>query len=109
MKPEVWGPPSWVFLHSITMNYPSKPSSDDKKKIYKFFDALKYVLPCDSCSKNLQRHIKKRPLSDRVLRSRNTLMRWLIDIRNDINKENKKPVIPVADAIKKLEDMYKET
>ena len=107
MKPEVWGPPSWIFLHSITMNYPDKPNKDDKRKMINFFDSLKYVLPCDSCSKNLQRHIKKRPLNHKALRNRDSLMRWLIDIRNDINKENKRPLMSHTEAIKRLEALYK--
>lgn len=107
MKPEVWGPPSWIFLHSITMNYPNKPNKEDKKNMLRFFDSLKYILPCDSCSKNLQRHIRKRPLNNKVLRCRDSLIRWLIDIRNDINKENKKPIIQPAEAIKRLEAMYR--
>lgn len=106
MRPEVWGPHGWIFLHSITMNYPDNPTKDDKKKIKKFFDALQYVLPCNSCSKHLQKHIKKHPLSDKVLESRHNLIKWLMDIHNAANKAGGKKVLSHREAYKEMRAWY---
>ena len=41
MEPNIWGPSAWIFLHTITLQYPEKPTDDDKKKYYVFFNSLK--------------------------------------------------------------------
>ena len=37
MLTSVWGPSLWHSLHTISFNYPVKPSSQDKKNYYIFF------------------------------------------------------------------------
>lgn len=106
MKPEVWGPHGWIFLHSITMNYPSTPSSRDKKYMKKFFKSLQYVLPCDSCSTHLQAHIKNNPLTDKALSSRTDLIKWLMDIHNEANKAGGKAVLTHRNAYKEMKSWY---
>ena len=31
MEPKVWGSHAWIFLHTITLNYPDEPSKFDKE------------------------------------------------------------------------------
>ena len=73
----IWGPPAWTFLHTITFNYPHNPSDQDKQNYFTFFDSLKYVLPCDKCKKHYKDN--SRDLKDN-LNSRDDLVKWLIDI-----------------------------
>jgi polyphosphate kinase len=44
MRPEVWGPHGWIFLHSVTMNYSDHPSKDDKKYLIILDDVIRYCL-----------------------------------------------------------------
>ena len=88
MKPKIWGPHAWIFLHSVTMNYPDNPTHQDKKEMKDFFNSLRYVLPCEKCSKNLQFNMMKYPLTDNMLSSRDSLVRWLIEIHNMVNLDN---------------------
>ena len=37
MDPKIWGPPGWLFLHTITFNYPTNPTEEDKKYYKNFF------------------------------------------------------------------------
>ena len=30
MNPKFWGPHGWIFLHTVTMNYPKEPNNQDK-------------------------------------------------------------------------------
>lgn len=106
MKPEVWGPHAWIFLHSVTMNYPKDPTQQDKKEMRDFFNSLRYVLPCEKCAKSLQKHMMKCPLTDNILNSRDSLVKWLIDIHNIVNKENDKAVLSYQTAIQKIETLY---
>ena len=51
MKPEVWGPHAWIFLHSITFNYPDNPTDDEKKHYKNFFENLKFDIALKKISK----------------------------------------------------------
>ena len=37
MRTKVWGPPAWVFLHTVAHNYPLKPTRQDRKNYKNFF------------------------------------------------------------------------
>ena len=106
MNPKIWGGYAWFFLHSVTLNYPDDPSSEDKQRMKDFFNSLKYVLPCNSCSKHLRSHIRNRPLTDRELSSRKKLIYWLIDIHNDVNKDTGKRAESYDSVMKSIESKY---
>ena len=53
MMTSVWGPATWLMLHTMSFNYPIEPSEDQKKYYYKFFKNLQNVLPCRYCRENL--------------------------------------------------------
>jgi len=89
MNPEVWGPPAWTFLHSITINYPHNPTPEEKIHYFNFFDNLKNVLPCEICKKHYKSHLEAVPLSENI-DSKDKLIRWLINIHNKINVMNGK-------------------
>ena len=91
MNPNVWGPHGWIFLHSITLNYPENPTKHDKIKVMEFFNNLGDMLPCDKCSKHFKENIKKYPISQHF-HSRESLVKWLIDIHNEVNKSNNKRI-----------------
>jgi len=90
MNPKFWGPHGWMFLHSITMNYPKKPTEQDKQAYYQFFKSLEHVLPCEKCAYNYSNNLKKLSL-ETALEGRDKLIRWLINIHNEVNKETGKP------------------
>ena len=77
MEPNIWGPSAWIFLHTVTLQYPEKPTDDDKKKYYVFFNSLKDILPCPNCKIHYSESITKKPIQ---LESRKELFEWLIDI-----------------------------
>jgi len=94
---KVWGPPGWVFLHSISFGYPNNPSSFDTSKgqpvgttVFKyraFFQDLGWVFPCVYCRNSYQQFVKELPLTDTVLSSRDNLVEWLYNIHNKVNEK----------------------
>ena len=90
MNPKFWGPHGWIFLHSVTMNYPKNPSNDDKQLYRNFFSSLTRVLPCEKCAYHYKQHIKDDPIEP-ALESRDKLVRWLIKIHNKVNADLGKP------------------
>ena len=95
--PTIWGPKAWFFLETITMAYPISPSEEEIKNTKLFFYTLQFVIPCEKCRNNYNKHLEIYPLSDEVLSSRDNLFKWIINMHNsvDINKK------------KSYEDTYK--
>ena len=88
MNPKIWGPHAWIFLHSITFNYPSKPTLQDINHYKNFFNNLKYILPCNNCQNHYKNNIDKYPLTDEILSSKQKLINWLINIHVDKSLHN---------------------
>ena len=72
MLTSVWGPSAWHFLHSLSFNYPTKPTCEDKKNYRNFILNLRNVLPCGKCRENLCKNFKKLPLKMKHMKNRNT-------------------------------------
>ena len=89
MNPLFWGPHGWYFLHSITMHYPKNPSEQEKQIYFNFFKSLENVLPCEKCAYHYSKNLEKLPLEP-ALESRDKLVRWLIGVHNEVNKETGK-------------------
>lgn len=85
MHPEFWGPSGWKFLHSVTFQYPIKPTVNDKAHYKEFFNSLKHTLPCEKCAYHYTAHLRKFPI-DSALETREKLVRWLINVHNEVNK-----------------------
>tara|TARA_B100001996_G_C18383634_1_gene486329 strand:- start:179 stop:661 length:483 start_codon:yes stop_codon:yes gene_type:complete len=77
---KIWGPAAWLFLHIISFNY-----HPDRKEGYKtFFTSLKHVLPCGACRDNYCKNLEKMPLTNKVLKSRDSFSFWLFKLHNQI-------------------------
>ena len=105
MDPEIWGPHAWIFLHSITLNYPNNPTMYDKQHYKNFFINLHHILPCEWCSKNYIHHLQKYPI-DNYLNTKKNLVQWLINIHNEINIIFKKKTINYSEFINIYKNIY---
>ena len=101
----VWGPSAWTFLHTITYNYPENPSDNDKKNYHNFFDSLQHVLPCDKCKGHYKQNIQKYDLNN-SLDNRDDLVKWLIDIHNEVNKDTGKRVWSYSEVYNKYDNLH---
>jgi hypothetical protein len=97
--PDVWGPHGWKFIHFITMGYPETPTEEDKKTYKKFFEMLGSVIPCKICGDHYKSHIKKHPIDDEILKDKDSLMAWGVEIHNIVNKNNGKKIYSVEEGI----------
>jgi len=102
MKPEIWGKYGWDFFHLVTLGYPENPTKKDKKYYRKYIQCLQYVLPCDKCKYNLKNHLKKYPLTDSALESRQNLIKWGIDLHNIVNYYTGKSLLTYTEASNEL-------
>ena len=106
MKPEIWGPHAWMFLHSVTLEYPENPTSEDKQNMILFINSLGNVLPCHKCRNNFKIHLEKYPLNENVLLTKKNLVKWLIDIHNCVNGIKKCKELSYDEALEALLNNY---
>lgn len=87
--PKIWGPHAWVFLHSITFNYPENPTYEEREAYKIYFEKLSDVLPCDECKESYSRFIKEgvTKLDNDALENRSSLTKWMYYIHNAVNKK----------------------
>ncbi len=101
--PDKWGPHVWQALHYITLGYPENPTEDQKKKYKNFFVLLKDTLPCSVCANHYGENLKKMPLSDKDLKNKESLVKWLINFHNIVNEMKEKPIIKYIEARKLID------
>jgi len=89
MNQNLWGPKYWFTLHTLSFEYPTQPTSNDKKRYYNFISSLQHMLPCSICRVNFKKNLKSSPLEDH-LHSRKDLVYWVIDVHNKVNLETGK-------------------
>ncbi len=99
INPKQWGPQSWAFMHYVTLSYPDNPSEEEKENIKIFFNLVGKVLPCDTCRQNFFKHMEKYPITEEVLETRFNLVKWLINIHNEVNIMHGKPIMTYEDMI----------
>jgi hypothetical protein len=81
----VWGPALWHSLHTMSFNYPVKPTTEQKEYYYNFFMGLQHVLPCKYCRDNYTKNLEKLPLTNNKLKNRDSFSRWLYEIHELVN------------------------
>jgi hypothetical protein len=86
MLTSVWGPGMWHYLHTMSFNYPSDPTINDKKHYRDFVLSLKYVLPCGKCRANLIKNFKRLPLKMKYMQNRETFSKYIYELHELINK-----------------------
>ena len=106
MNQNIWGPHFWFVLHTITFNYPLRPSETDKRNNLNFLNNLQYILPCSVCRKHYKRHLKTDP-PIKKLNSRDEFIKWMIDLHNDVNGETgKRSTYTYQEVLNRYEQIY---
>jgi hypothetical protein len=100
ISPSLWGPSTWKALHYITFAYPNNPTEDDKINYSNFFNSIGNVLACKKCRINFKMHLKKFPLDNNALASNYSLVNWLINIHNEVNKMHNKKILTYDEVLK---------
>ena len=94
MNPKIWGPPGWIFLHSIAYGYPNDPTPDEKKAAINFFNSLGHMLPCKTCSELYKKDLvlfKKTNELKKAVENKTNLIKFINLIHNNVSKSlNKK-------------------
>lgn len=91
---KTWGRAGWTFLHCAAASY--NPSSDaDRTDMLRFLELYGKFLPCPTCSAHFLQQVHA--MNKSVLSSRDNLLKWTVDVHNEVNKINGKSVIDAGE------------
>lgn len=98
LDPNVWGPQYWFVLFTIAITYPIFPNDVSKKKYYDFIQNLPLFIPNEKFANDFIKILDNYPLTP-YLDSRESFIRWVHFIHNQINIKLNKPFISLEDAM----------
>ncbi len=98
INPIIWGTSGWKFIHYIALAYPIEPTDKVKKEYKIFFNMIKYVLPCEKCRNNYEKHLKIYPIEE-YLNDKKSLFKWTVHMHNAVNKENNKKEFTLMESL----------
>ncbi len=90
MLTSIWGPNMWHYLHTLSFNYPVKPTTENKRRYKEFILNLQYTLPCKYCRINMTNNLKAHPLKMSDLKDRDSFSRYIYKLHEIVNKMLKK-------------------
>lgn len=97
-NPEVWGPHYWFVLFTIALGYPHSPNNITKKKYYNFIRDFNLFIPDIEIGISFDELITSYPVTP-YLDSRNSFIRWVNFIHNQVNKRLNKEQLSLKDAL----------
>ena len=86
--PEVWGPPIWLFFHTITSKVKEGLDVNVYKGLFRIIKTICKNLPCPTCSSDATQFLSK--INEDVINSKQKLINNMYIFHNYVNKKNKK-------------------
>ena len=106
LDPTVWGPHFWFTLHTLAMSYPHHPNAVTKKKYYDLIQNLPLFIPTEAMGNHFSKLLDEYPITA-YLDSRDSIIKWMHFIHNNINEKLEKPKITMSDFYIQYYDAYK--
>ena len=92
----------------VTLGYPDNPTYVDKRRFNDFFVSVQYILPCAKCREHYSNHLSNFPISV-SLDNKESLVKWLFNLHNQVNISLNKPVMEYAAFKEKYRKIYNPT
>jgi len=90
LNPNLWGPHAWFFIDNVAFSYPKNPTKFHKELFKNFFITIGDIIPCHSCRIHFKQNLKKIPLTNNILSSRNKFIEWVFQFHNLVRKSQGK-------------------
>lgn len=102
-SPEVWGESFWFVVHLGSMSAPDVIPPEKRDKYWGFIDGIPEMLACQKCSVHAREWVEKhRGDKDKIVSSRENLIRFYVDMHNAVNQRNGQPVMSVEEVKRKF-------
>jgi uncharacterized membrane protein len=90
------------------LGYPNNPTTEVKEDYKTFFTSIGKILPCSICSNHYQENLLVHPITDDILSSRDNLLKWTIDMHNEVNKQNNKKIFEYDEGIQLIRNNFND-
>jgi len=97
----------WQLLHETSFKYLDHPTEEEEKKVFNFFNTDVKRIPCSTCRAHYNEYLKTRDLKEEV-KSKIKLVKWLIDLHNNVNKSNNKSSMSYKEVFELYNEDYNE-
>ena len=104
MKPDIWGPTAWNYIHFLSFSYPDNPTQKDITNYKLFLEYFGKTLPCQKCQNNFKKHIKNFDI-DNGLTSKADFINLIWKLHNKVNKDLGKKELSFNNFIKLYENI----
>lgn len=104
---QIFGPPQWMILHTISFNYKTNPTEIDKQNYYNYIISLTNILPCSSCRKNLNKNLKDMKFGMQHMKNRETFSKFIYDLHNVVNVMLGKPKYKTYEEVRDIYEMFR--
>jgi hypothetical protein len=102
-SPEVWGESFWFVVHLGSMSAPDVIPPEKRDKYWGFIDGIPEMLACQKCAVHAREWVEKhRKDKDKIVSSRENLIRFYVDMHNAVNERNGQPVMSVEEVKRKF-------
>lgn len=82
---EELGRSSWTLLHTMSANYPERPSRGEQEQAKTFMQLFSRLYPCSHCAEDFQDWMSQG--NPPAVGSRNDFGRWMCNAHNAVNEK----------------------
>ena len=86
VDPTRWGPTFWSTFHLIAYAYPEEPERHTQEAAFRFFDSMRFLVPCSECRTGYRERWHMFDLRDH-LHTRSALIEWVITVHDSVNEK----------------------
>jgi len=86
---KVWGPITWIFIHSFSQQISEKCFLKNKNEILRIIKNICTNVPCSECSKHASQYFNK---YFKNINNKDNLIYFLHTFHNNVNSRLKKPI-----------------
>lgn len=91
-RDRVWGPAMWTSLEANILSMPNSLSEQEFCSFKLFLALTARYMPCENCGRHFTQHLASMP-NTLTIRTRAGLLKWLTDVKNDVNRRNNKVIL----------------
>ena len=95
MKPEIWGPPIWLFIHSLVFKLKDEMYVYVGIQLFNMIKRITSYLPCPECSQHAVNFLSG--INTNTIKTKQELIRVLYLFHNSVNVRKNKPLYNFSD------------
>ena len=89
--PSYWGKEQWIALHTHAACASDQLTDDEKTAWQNYLESFPFILACKTCCKHFDEMIENNPITDEVLKTKESLSFYIFTLHNKVNKRLGKP------------------